>query len=91
MTIAVLIILHVLITLLLPMRWRAIRGEFRRRLEERLQEALAAVYAPLPTDVAEGLRKERERIEALQQQTEQVATWLKEREQSASIVGLYGK
>jgi hypothetical protein len=91
MTIAVLIILHVLITLLLPMRWRAIRGEFRRRLEERLQESLAAVYAPLPTDVAEGLRRERERIEALQQQTEQVAAWLKEREQSASIVGLYGK
>jgi energy-coupling factor transporter ATP-binding protein EcfA2 len=91
MTIAVLVILHVLITLLLPLRWRAIRGEFRRRLEERLQEALAAVYAPLPTDVADGLRLERERIEALQQQTEQVATWLKEREQSASIVGLYGK
>jgi len=89
-TLVALIIMHVLITLLLPLRWRVIRSEFRRRLEDRLQAALATVYAPLPGDVAEALRQERERVEALQKETHEVAGWLKEREQSASVVGLYG-
>jgi hypothetical protein len=87
----VLIILHLLITLLLPLRWRAIRGEFRKQLEKRLEAALAAVYAPLPGDLAEGLRDERQRVAALQKETDDVANWLAEREQSASIVGLYGR
>jgi hypothetical protein len=91
MTLIVLIIMHVLITLLLPLRWRNIRGAFRGHLEKRLQAALAAVYAPLPTDVADRLRQERQRVEALQKETQEVAAWLREREQSASIVGLYGK
>ncbi len=86
----VLVVFHILITLILPLRWRVIRSEFRRRLEERLQSALSAVYAPLPGDVAEALRQERERVEALQKETQEVADWLKEREQSASVVGLYG-
>jgi hypothetical protein len=90
-TLVVLIILHILITLLLPLRWRNIRGEFRRQLEKRLQATLATVYAPLPGDVAEELRQERQRVEALQKETQDVATWLREREQSASIVGLYGR
>jgi hypothetical protein len=91
MTLVVLIIMHLLITLLLPLRWRNIRGAFRGQLEKRLQAALSAVYAPLPTDVADRLREERQRVEALQKETQDVANWLREREQSASIVGLYGK
>jgi hypothetical protein len=87
----VLIIMHLLITLLLPLRWRNIRGEFRRQLEKRLQAALATVYAPLPIDVAEGLREERQQVETLQKETHEVADWLAEREQSANIVGLYGR
>jgi energy-coupling factor transporter ATP-binding protein EcfA2 len=90
-TLIVLIVMHLLITLLLPLRWRNIRGAFRGQLEKRLQAALAAVYAPLPTDVADRLRQERQRVEALQKETQDVAGWLREREQSASIVGLYGR
>jgi hypothetical protein len=37
------------------------------------------------------VREERQRIEALQKETGDVAKWLQEREQSASIVGLYGR
>jgi energy-coupling factor transporter ATP-binding protein EcfA2 len=90
-TLIVLIVLHLLITLLLPLRWRNIRGEFRRQLEKRVRAVLSGVYAPLPSDVADGVREERQRIEALQKETEDVAKWLQEREQSASIVGLYGR
>jgi hypothetical protein len=90
-TLIVLIIMHLLITLLLPLRWRKIRGEFRKQLEQRLQAAMSAAYAPLPVEVADALREERDRIEGLQKETVDVANWLKEREQSASIVGLYGR
>jgi hypothetical protein len=87
---AVLIVLHVLISLLLPLRWEAIRGEFRKRLERRLQAELENVYAPVPGDVAESLRQERDRVERLQGETHEVAEWLAQREQAASITHLYG-
>jgi len=87
---AVLIVLHVLISLLLPLRWRSIRGEFQRRLEERLRAELENVYAPIPGDVAETLKAERGRVEQLQSETREVAEWLSRREQAASISNLYG-
>ncbi|HEY7315581.1 MAG TPA: GTPase [Gemmataceae bacterium] len=86
----VLVILHLLITLLLPLRWPAIRGEFRRRLEERIRQELESIYAPIPGDVAQALREERGLVEKLSGETGEVASWLHEREQSASIAGLYG-
>jgi hypothetical protein len=86
----VLVVLHVLISLLLPLRWRAIRGEFQRRLEQRLRDELDRVYAPLPADVANTLRDERKRVELLQKETREVAEWLAQREQAASITSLYG-
>jgi hypothetical protein len=87
---AVLVVLHVLISLLLPLRWRSIRGEFQRRLEERLRKELEGVYAPIPGDVAETLKAERCRVEQLQSETHEVAEWLSRREQAASITSLYG-
>jgi hypothetical protein len=90
-TLVVLVILHILIALLLPLRWPTIRGEFRRRLEKRLREELAAVYGPVPGDVAEELRGERQRIEKLRGEAREVAAWLEEREHAASIAGLYGR
>ena len=86
----VLVILHLLITLLLPLRWPAIRGEFRRRLEERIRQELESIYASIPGDVAQSLQEERRQIEKIRGETAEVASWLHEREQSASIVGLYG-
>jgi hypothetical protein len=87
----VLVILHILITMLLPLRWSAIRGEFRRRLEGRLTEEMENVYDPLPLRVAEALREERRRVEDLMGETHEVAGWLEQREQAASVSGLYGR
>src|SRR5262249_21762124 len=87
---AVLIVMHVLTSLLLPLRWRSIRGEFQRRLEQRLRAELESVYAPIPGDVAETLKAERRRVEELQGETREVAEWLSRREQAASITNLYG-
>ncbi len=86
----VMVILHLLITLVLPLRWPAIRGEFRRRMEERIRQELESIYAPIPGDVAQALRDERRQIDKLVTETNEVASWLHEREQSASIAGLYG-
>jgi energy-coupling factor transporter ATP-binding protein EcfA2 len=86
----VLIVLHVLTTLVLRLRWPAIRGEFRRRLEQRILEELKAIYAPIPGDVAQALHAERRLIEKIRTETAEIASWLHQREQSASIAGLYG-
>ena len=90
-TLAVLVILHVLIALLLPLRWSQIRGEFKVRLEKRLQQELENVYGPVPEDVAALLLAERRQVEKLAGETREVASWLSQREQSASVTGLYGK
>jgi hypothetical protein len=87
---AVLIILHILIGLLLPLRWPAIRGEFEGQLDARLRQELEAVYLSIPGDVAEGLRNERRQVEKVAAEAHEVASWLEQREKSASIEGLYG-
>jgi len=87
----VLIVLHILVALLLPMRWTTIRSEFQRQLERRLQEELENAYAAIPTQTAEALLAERRQAEQLLGSVREVADWLRRREQAASIAGLYGK
>jgi hypothetical protein len=86
----VLVVLHVLITIVLPMRWPAIRGEFQRQLERRLRAELHGVYLPIPADLAQTLQRERRAIEQLVAETREVAAWVEQREQAANITGLYG-
>jgi hypothetical protein len=86
----VMVLLHILIVVLLPMRWPAMRGELRRELEERLEASLRQAYAGLPGEVAEDLKQERRQVEKLLNETREVAAWLSQREQAASIAGLYG-
>jgi hypothetical protein len=87
----VLVIIHILITLLLPLRWGKIRGEFQRRLRQRLQGELEEAYEPIPGRVAEALLDERRRAQQVLNETREVAAWLEQREQAASVAGLYGK
>jgi hypothetical protein len=89
--ISVLVILHVLIVMLMPLRWAAIRGEFGRQLSGRIREDLEGAYGPAPAEVAEAFQQERRQVGKLSGEVEEVATWLSEREQSATgIEGLYG-
>jgi hypothetical protein len=88
--IVVLVILHLLIILLLPLRWHSIRAEFHSRLQARLQTELQNVYLDAPEEMAGQLREERKKVEKLISETREVAHWLEQREQSASIAGLYG-
>jgi hypothetical protein len=86
----VLVLLHLFISVLLPLRWAAIRGEFERKLKDRLVSELESAYTPIPTEVTEALLAERRRIEQVLSETREVADWLTQREQAASIGGLYG-
>jgi hypothetical protein len=87
---AILVILHLLIYILLPLRWDDIRDTFHKRLEERVEQELAGVYLGVPGDVAARLEEEKKRVEKLIEDTSEVSSWLDKREQTASVTGLYG-
>lgn len=86
----VLILLHVLVNLLLPLRWTAIRDEFRKQLEVRVRQELEAVYLEAPGDVATKLLEERRKVEKLISEVGEVGSWLHRREESSGVAGLYG-
>jgi hypothetical protein len=48
----VIVIFHLLILLLLPVRWPVIRGQFQEKLGTRLSEELERVYLPIPGEIA---------------------------------------
>jgi len=90
LTLITMVLLQVTIALVLPMRWSAIRGEFRRQLERRLKALLADTYLPIPGEVADAIRSEREQIEKLQADVRKVSQWLDERQEAANVAELYG-
>jgi hypothetical protein len=90
-TLAVLMVFHVLIHLFLPLRWPSIRAGFRKQLEENTRERLAATYLPVPVAVAAEVAVERKRVEALSQQVRDLSGLLESRRQAARIDALYGE
>ncbi len=84
------VILHVFVAVLLPLRWQAIRDEFRRQLTKLIQEELIGAYSGIPQTVAEQLLVERRQIEQVLHDTAEVQNWLRKREQAASVDSLYG-
>jgi energy-coupling factor transporter ATP-binding protein EcfA2 len=86
----VLVVLHMLIVMLLPVRWPAIRDRFREKLGARVAAEMDRVYLPVPAEIAAALRDERGRVDALLAETKEVADWLAERQQSARVAELYG-
>ena len=91
LTLAVLILFHIVIAVALPVRWASIRGDFLSRLGLRLRKEFEEVFLPIPDAVASAVREERKQVEAIAAETKQVAEWLREREQAAGIAELYGK
>ncbi|MBX9678832.1 MAG: GTPase domain-containing protein [Gemmataceae bacterium] len=86
----VLLILHVAINIFLPLRWPGIRAEYERRMTRRLEADLGREYLPLPGKLADDLLDERKRVEDLRKEVSEVARWLQEREEAASVADLYG-
>jgi hypothetical protein len=87
----VLLVMHVMIALLLPMRWQVIRTQIHENLEARLRQELEVHYHQVLADITQEVLAERRQNETFVKEIQEVANWLAEREQSASIVHLYGK
>jgi hypothetical protein len=90
LTAAVLVLFHVLTHLLLPMRWPAIRGNFRTHLDAAIRDHLDAAYLGVPAAVADELAAERRRVDALADQLREIQALLERRREAARIDALYG-
>lgn len=90
LTLAVLMLFHILIHLLLPLRWSTIRHDFRKHLESSVHDKLAAAYDPLLERVASDLAAERSRIDHITQQVRNLKDLLESRRQAARIDAMYG-
>ena len=64
-TLGVLIILHVVVSMLLPVRWPGIRADFRRHLGEGLNQEFRAAYLSVPSDVANAIAADRKQGDEL--------------------------
>ena len=84
------VILHVLIAVFIPMRWPALRSQFHRKLQSRLDSELTAAYGPLPGQLADDLAADRERTQRYIGDVRNIAAWLQAREQAASVGQLFG-
>lgn len=89
-TLGVLVVLHIIITFVFPVRWGVIRNAFQKKLETRVQELYEDAYMPIPEEIAEELSREREQIQSLITEIEDVMRWLAQRESAATIQDLYG-
>jgi energy-coupling factor transporter ATP-binding protein EcfA2 len=87
----ILVLMHVLIAVVLPLRWPAIRAEFEARLRKRLQGEMVEYYCQVPLDLARETGAERRDAEQILGEVREVTSWLEQREQAASIVNLYGR
>jgi hypothetical protein len=90
-TFLVLVFMHVLVAILLPIRWPAIREQFYEKLRQRLRDELEQHYNQVTTDMAQEVLAERRQVETFLAEIREVASWLEQREQAASIVSLYGR
>lgn len=91
LTLVVLVFLHLLIAVVLPMRWTAVKEEFQRQLTERLSNEMTKVYEPIPNEIAQAIFKEREQVTTLLNAVKEVEQWLTARETSANIAAMYGR
>lgn len=86
----VVIVFHLLVILLLPVRWPVIRSEFRGQLGTRLAADLHRAYLAIPEEVAAAIREERKQVDEVIAEAKQVSEWLTERQQAARVGELYG-
>jgi energy-coupling factor transporter ATP-binding protein EcfA2 len=91
LTLAVLVLMQVVISIALPVKWPAIRVEFAERMGLKLRGEFGRVFLPIPEEVADAVRQERQQAEKLAEDAKQVADWIRDREHAAKVDELYGK
>jgi hypothetical protein len=89
-TLVVLILFHLLVDWVLPLRWPTIRGEFKRQLEQRIRDRLTAAYLPVPGELNARLTAERQQIASLLTEADEVRGYVDREQRAAHVEGLYG-
>lgn len=90
-TLGTLVLLHVLVSLVFPLRWPAIREQFQQTLETRLNAEYERAYLPIPKELAAGVLAERKVVDGIAAETAEVSEWLAARESAAHVGELYGR
>ncbi len=90
-TLATLVLLHVLVSFVFPLRWPAIREQFRRVLNGRLRTEYERTFLPIPNELAEIILAERKTVDSLSEEVAQAVEWLAARESAAHVGELYGR
>jgi hypothetical protein len=90
LTLLMLVLLQLIVQFVLPLRWPAIRGKFRRELVGRLRTHLTDAYLPIPGAAAEALKLERDRIGKIRAEVDEVGRFLERQQKASSVEGLYG-
>jgi energy-coupling factor transporter ATP-binding protein EcfA2 len=88
--VATLVLLHVLIGFVFPVRWSSIRDRFRECLMQRLNHEYEQTYLMLPAAAASEVASERVRVDEIAKETHDVIAWVHARESAASVGELYG-
>lgn len=88
-TLGTLILLHLLITLVFPLKWPAIREQFHSVLSERLTAEYERVFLPIPDEITALVHAERRIVEEIAAETREVKSWLAARETAAHVGELY--
>jgi hypothetical protein len=87
----VLILLHVLVAIVFPFHWEAIRVDVEKKLQARLHADLHAQYGQVPIAMAQQVLTERREVELFLKEIREVTSWLEQREQASSVLSLYGR
>jgi energy-coupling factor transporter ATP-binding protein EcfA2 len=88
---ATLVLMQLLIALVLPIRWSAVRSDFQKHLLEALTKRLHDAFLAVPTDLANQLAAERQTVLQLRDSVEELIAFLRQRQQAAHIGELFSK
>ena len=86
-----LIAIHILFHLLLPIRWKNIRDEFKNDLGTRITDELEKAYMDIPTSIDQQVRNERVSYTNLIKQIGDLSELINSGESEASVAVLYEK
>jgi ABC-type protease/lipase transport system fused ATPase/permease subunit len=90
LTLAVLVLFHMLIHWLLPLRWPTIRNDFLNALQAQVRDRLHSAYAVIPDAVASDMTAERAAVDRIAVQVGDLRELLESRRLVAKIDSLYG-
>ncbi len=90
-TFGVLVLCHVLVMIVFPLRWPAIREQFQDLLKVRLNEEYSRIYLPIPGELAMGVLSERTTVDEIIRELKESSEWLTARESAAKVDELYGR